>query len=89
MNNIIHEDYTEFTGQIVTNVQVGEKGVGMKVNCHELRDVFRIYIPAEKVNGEAKLKLNNKVKIHYTGQYASDKEVRMNCIGVFLDNGKP
>ncbi len=74
-------------GMVASAPMAGEKGVGMKVIIKNLGDTYRIYIPADRVNGEQLLKMYDPVKIHYSGQYASNNEIRVNAKNVFLDNG--
>jgi len=90
---IANEDFTVFSGMVVSGVRASEKGVGMKVFCNELRDVYRLFIPAEDENGhkllkgEADLKMGDPVKIHYKDLYPSNGEIRMNVVNVLKGNG--
>ncbi len=82
------KDVTIFSGMVVSQVSTGDKGVGMKVMCHELRDTYRVFVPKDKMNGEQNLNMGDPVKIHYTGMYASNSEVRLNVVNILKDNGK-
>lgn len=82
-------DYTIFTGAIIAEPSSGEKGVGFKIMCKELRDAYKIFVQSKNVKDEAKLKIGDPIKFHYKGMYVSGNEVRLNVSNVFLDNGKP
>lgn len=81
-------DYTVFTGAIIAEPSSGEKGVGFKIMCKELRDAYKIFVPANNVKNENQLKIGDPIKFHYKGMYVSGNEVRLNVANVFLDNGK-
>ena len=75
-------------GIVVSLVNVSDKGVGFKVMCKDLKDTFRVFIPADNVNGEHLLNMYDSVKVDFDEFFLSENEVRMEVKSVTLDNGK-
>ncbi len=64
-------------GQIVSAVSSGPKGVGLKVMVTDLGDVYRVFIPIEKVSGHQNLKLGDNVDVTINRFYVSKNEIRL------------
>lgn len=76
-------------GVIASNVNAGEKGVGMKIMCPDYGDTYRIYIPTDRLQGgEQHLNMLDKVILTFDNFYANGKEIGLNKPLVVLDNGK-
>ena len=75
-------------GMVVSFVNVSDKGVGFKVMCKDLGDTFRVFIPADNVNGEHLLNMYDSVKVDFNEFFPFGNEVRMEVKRVTLDNGK-
>ncbi len=75
-------------GMVVSLINVSDKGVGFKVMCKDLRDTFRVFIPADRVKGEQLLNLRDSVKVDFNEFFTSGNEVRMDVKRVTLDDGK-
>ena len=75
-------------GMVASLVNVSDKGVGFKVMCKDFGDTFRVFIPADNVNGEHLLNMYDSVKVDFDEFFLSENEVRMEVKSVTLDNGK-
>ena len=75
-------------GMVASLINVSDKGVGFKVMCKDLGDTFRVFIPADNVNGEHLLNMYDSVKVDFDEFFLSENEVRMEVKSVTLDNGK-
>ena len=75
-------------GIVVSLVTVSDKGVWFKVMCKDLRDTFRVFIPADMVKGEQLLNLRDSVKVEFNEFFTSGNEVCIEVKSVALDNGK-
>ena len=75
-------------GIVVSLVTVSDKGVWFKVMCKDLRDTFRVFIPADRVKGEQLLNMGDSVKVDFNEFFPSGSEVSMEVKRVTLDNGK-
>jgi hypothetical protein len=62
-------------GQVVSEVGVGPKGAGFKVMIPELGDVFRVFIPTEKLNGQQSYKMGDQLDIVVRRFYPRKNEV--------------
>lgn len=75
-------------GMVASLVGSGEKGVGFKVMCRDLGDTFKVFIPADRVKGEASLNMGDIVKVEFNKFFSSKDEVRMDIKSITLNNGK-
>ena len=75
-------------GIVVSLVNVSDKGVGFKVMCKDLRDTFRVFIPADRVKGEQLLNLRDSVKVEFNEFFPSRNEVCIEVKRVTLDIDK-
>lgn len=69
-------------GQVVSAVGVSLKGCGFKVMIQELGDTFRVFIPAEKLNGQEKLKILDLVDVVVNRFYPRKNEVGLEVISI-------
>ncbi len=81
-------DGTIFNGRVASAVSSGEKGVGLKVTCNELKDTYRVFIPVDRVRGEQLLKYDDPVSIHYNKLYPSGNEIRMDAQNIVMESVK-
>lgn len=81
-------DGTIFNGRVASAVSAGEKGVGLKVSCSELKDTYRVFIPTDRVRGEQLLKYEDLVKIHYNKLFPSGNEIRMDAQNIVMETVK-
>ena len=63
---------------------IPEKGVGFQVMVQDLGLTIGCFVPQEKVNGEAQLKMGEAVIADMRRPYASGKDVKFNIESVKL-----
>lgn len=69
-------------GQVVSAIGVSPKGVGFKVMITDLGDTFRVFVPIEKLNGQDKLKILDKVNVVVNRFYPRKNEVGLEIISI-------
>ena len=76
-------------GIVASDVSViPEKGVGFQVMIMDLGVTLGFFVPQDKMNGEAKLKMGDNVIAEIRRPYASGRDVKFNIESVKLNNDK-
>ena len=76
-------------GIVASDVSViPDKGVGFQVMVMDLGITLGFFVPQEKLNGEAKLKMGDNVIADMRRPYASGRDVKFNIDSVKLNNDK-
>ncbi len=76
-------------GIIASDVSViPDKGVGFQVMVMDLGITLSCFVPQDKLNGEAKLKMGDNVIADMRRPYASGRDVKFNIDSVKLNNDK-
>jgi hypothetical protein len=74
-------------GIVASDVSIiPDKGVGFQVMVMDLGITISCFVPQDKLNGEAKLKMGDNVIADMRRPYASGRDVKFNIDSVKLNN---
>ncbi len=76
-------------GIVASDVSIiPDKGVGLQIMMMDLGVTLGFFVPQDKLNGEAKLKMGDNVSVEIRRPYASGRDVKFNIDSVKLNNDK-